>query len=329
MLRHFNINHMDINSIVNSARKIWLSTHLSADGDGIGSELAFYHALKKINKDVYLIHNDPIPPRYNFLVQDNLILNTQQVTESEYNENDVAFIFDTNDPHICQPLYDQLVAANITVIFVDHHIKLSQPSEKLIHFIDEKASCSGELTHELIQQLGIKLNLQMATCLYTSLLFDTQNFKNMRDPLKILKLAQKLIEAGAEHSTIQSHLFENWTVNKFNYLAKLIERVSYKNENTAIIRMSLADLAEYQLSSDEVSDIIDLFMGVKNLQVSILVREESSQYFKLSFRSRKNEILSWAQEFGGGGHLYSAGAWVRDTEYNILAKLDLLINKIS
>jgi nanoRNase/pAp phosphatase (c-di-AMP/oligoRNAs hydrolase) len=62
-------------------------------------------------------------------------------------------------------------------------------------------------------------------------------------------------------------------------------------------------------------------MSVKNLEASIVIREEANKYYKLSFRSRSYEILSWAREFGGGGHLYSAGAWVNDSEDNIIKKI--------
>jgi bifunctional oligoribonuclease and PAP phosphatase NrnA len=319
---------MDIVSLLKSARKVWLSTHLSSDGDGIGSELAFYHALRRSSVEAHVIHNDIVAPRYNFLTSSEIILLNSQVADSEFSSRDVAVIFDTNDPLICKPLIDRLQNSGMTIIFVDHHIEVKNKLPNSILHIDINASCTGELTYDLIQLLDVPLDSKIATCLYTSLLFDTQNFKNMRNPSKILGLAKILVEAGADHNNIQSSLFENWTINKFHYLAKLIDRVTYKNESTAIIRMSLADLQQHQLSPDEVSDIVDLFMGLKNLHVSIVVREESPNYFKLSFRSRKNEILSWAREFGGGGHLYSAGAWVNDSEKNILEKIETLISNI-
>jgi nanoRNase/pAp phosphatase (c-di-AMP/oligoRNAs hydrolase) len=62
-------------------------------------------------------------------------------------------------------------------------------------------------------------------------------------------------------------------------------------------------------------------MTTKSLEVSVVIREENINYHKLSFRSRSGEILSWAQQFGGGGHLYSAGAWVEDSASNILKKI--------
>ena len=91
--------------------------------------------------------------------------------------------------------------------------------------------------------------------------------------------------------------------------------------NVALISITKADLKEFNLIADDVSDIVDMFMSLKSLVVSIVIREEDRNFYKLSFRSRDYEILSWAREFGGGGHLRAAGAWVHDTYPAILAKI--------
>ena len=68
-MRQFTISNMDINSVISSAKNIWLSTHVSADGDGLGSEIAFFHALKKKGLSPKIIHVDAASERYNYLLQ--------------------------------------------------------------------------------------------------------------------------------------------------------------------------------------------------------------------------------------------------------------------
>jgi phosphoesterase RecJ-like protein len=320
---------MNINALVKAAKKIWLSTHIGADGDGLGSEMAFYFALKKAGCDVSIIHNDPVPPRYEFLTSGIEIFAANEITGQNFSEQDLCVIFDTHDPKLCQPLLGQLTKAKVQIVFVDHHVSDKANLARTTFHIDENANCTGELTLDLIEAMQIGLDKNIATNLYASLIFDTQNFKNMRNPIKILDMAKKLILAGADHKSLNRALFENWTINKFNYLSRLIKQVTYKNNDTAIISITKKDLIEFNLSADEVSDIVDLFMGLKNLNVSIVIREESHDFYKLSFRSRKNEILSWAREFGGGGHLHSAGAWVKAPESQIIEKINMLIQKSS
>ncbi len=315
---------MDIYQKIKSARKIWLSTHKNADGDGLGSEMAFFHALRSLSKEVAIVHNDKTPERYSFLIEESTIHLPDE--NLDLNEKDLAIIFDTHDPQLCAPFYELLEKNNVTVLFIDHHVPIRQKVENVIDIIDENACCTGEIVFGIIQNLQIKLTPKIATSLYASLLFDTQNFKFIRNSSKPHDLASILLKNGADHLLIQKNIFDNWSINKMNFLSLLIRNVQYlDNHKIALIRIGRQQLVDFNLNSDDVSDFVDLFMSIQSLDVSIVIREEKTNDFKLSFRSRTHEVLSWAQNFNGGGHLYSSGAWVKDTEDNILNKIDRLI----
>ena len=51
---------------IQSSNNIVLLCHNNPDGDAIGSTLAMYHALKKLDKEVDIVINKP-PKRFNFL----------------------------------------------------------------------------------------------------------------------------------------------------------------------------------------------------------------------------------------------------------------------
>jgi nanoRNase/pAp phosphatase (c-di-AMP/oligoRNAs hydrolase) len=51
-----------------AARRIVMTTHVNADGDGLGSEVALVHLLTAQGKSVALANPTPIPDRYRFLV---------------------------------------------------------------------------------------------------------------------------------------------------------------------------------------------------------------------------------------------------------------------
>lgn len=317
---------MDIYQQIRSARKIWLSTHKNADGDGLGSEMAFFHALKTLSKEVAVVHNDVSPDRYSFLVEKTQIYSPQENLDLQ--ATDLAFIFDTHDPNLCSPFFEQLQKNKVPVVFVDHHVPIREKIDNVTDIINETACCTGEIVYELIQNLNIKLNPKIATSLYASLLFDTQNFKFIRNSAKPYEMASILLKNGADHLLIQKNIFDNWSVNKMNFLSLLIRNVDYReNQKIALIRIGRQQLNDFKLDSDDVSDFVDLFMSIQSLEVAIVIREEKKDDFKLSFRSRTHEVLSWAQTFNGGGHLYSSGAWVSDTEENIILKLDQLIKK--
>lgn len=315
---------MNINQKIKSARKIWLSTHKNADGDGLGSEMAFFHALRTISKEVFIVHNDISPERYSFLIGKAPVLPANDSLDLQ--ENDLAIIFDTHDPKLCSPFFELLQKKNVHIIFVDHHVPIRKALENVEDIIDENACCTGEIVFDLIRELQVQMSPQIATALYASLLFDTQNFKFIRNSAKPHDMASTLLKCGADHSLIQKNIFDTWSINKMNFLSLLIRNVDYRdNYKIALIRISQQQLVDFDLDSDDVSDFVDLFMSIQSLEVSIVIREEKKKDFKLSFRSRTHEVLSWAQNFNGGGHLYSSGAWVNDTEENITSKIETLI----
>lgn len=316
---------MNISELIISAKTIWLSTHKSADGDGLGSEMALYYALKKKSHSVKVIHNDLAPKRYQFLLNGTEVIDTGAINKEIFSDQDVAIIFDTHDPKLCSPLFDYLQEAKTKIIFIDHHVLFEKKLEGILYHIDETASCTGEIVLDLINKMNIALDYKIATALYTSLLFDTQNFKHQRDSVKILDMAKTLILSGADHNRIHRELFDTWSIDKMNYLSRLINQVVYKNNEIAIIQITRSELNEFGLVADDVSDLVDLFMSVKNINISIVIREDGPNFHKLSFRSRTHEILSWAREFGGGGHLYSAGAWVHESCEVIINKINSLI----
>ncbi len=310
-----------------AANTVWLSTHKNADGDGLGSEVAAYYALQSLGKKVHIIHNDQAPKRYDFLTKDIEIFSSSSLDTLPFSEQDLVLIFDTHDPLLCAPLFGFLQEKQIALHFVDHHVPVKKVLPHVTYHIDESACCTGEIVFTLIKKLNIKFDQKIATALYASLIFDTQNFKFIRGSARPLLMGAELIEAGADHSKIQQNLYDNWTIQKMNYLAALIRMVTYKNTNKiALIKITKQDLQQHQLEADDVSDFVDLFMGIQSLDIAIVIREEAKDYYKLSFRSRTHEVLSWAQSFNGGGHLYSAGAWVQSSTEQIESRIDALIS---
>ena len=320
------LNMLKLTKRILQYTNIYLSTHKNADGDGLGSEVALYHALKKINKNVQLIANEEIPHRYSFLKKNLTFFTNENLKSIKPDPDSVFIIFDTHDPKLCENIYNYAQANNILLIFIDHHVPFKSINNNVEYYIDEEVSCTGEIVYNLIESLDIAIDPEIATALYASLIFDTQNFKHIKNEHTFI-LATKLIKLGANHKKIQHHIFDNWTIKKMQFLSDLVTHVEFKSSNrVALIRISKTDLSKFSLNNDDVSDFIDLFMQIQNLEIAIVLREEGDQYFKMSFRGRTQEVLSWAQSFGGGGHRYSSGAWVSDSEKNILNQIQNLVD---
>ena len=59
-------NFDEITKVLQKNNNFLITSHVNLDGDGIGSELAFYFILKKLNKNPIILNQDRLPKIYNF-----------------------------------------------------------------------------------------------------------------------------------------------------------------------------------------------------------------------------------------------------------------------
>lgn len=316
---------------IKKAKNILLTTHRDADGDGLGAEMALYHALKKINKSVSVYHVDPLPKKYESLISKNLI--------TVYNKNsvipkfDLALVFDTNDERLTEPLFSALSAQSIDIIFIDHHPMLKSGPTPKRYFIDHKAASTGEVTYQIIKSLDISIDSDIANALYTSIVFDTQLFRYIRSSTLSHEIVVQLLTHIKNPEAIHRKLFGGQTPEKMELLSRALGRMKYYNQNKiAVILLLHQDLAQLNLTAEDTRDVVDKIIDIDVVEVAVLFREDINSKFKISFRSKKNiDVLGISEKFGGGGHHHASGAYVAgsfdDLNKQVIDYLSELISK--
>lgn len=297
---------------VRKAKSIVLTTHRHCDGDGLGAQLALFHALKKMGKNVRVLNVDETPRRYGFLFVDKFVQAFEE-THDPLAQTDLAMIFDTNDHRLVEPLFSELKRKCKEVIFVDHHPALLHgPKPTPGSYIDTKAASTGELAYQLIQILGVPLDDMIARALYTSLAFDTQIFRFIRSSPASHLMAADLLRFEKNPEDIHRELFGNFTHRKVAFLSKALSQIEYfADGRLAVLRLRARDLLEHKLDLDESRDVVDMIMNIDTLEAAALFREDGPNAYKLSLRSRSGfQVLEIAERVGGGGHAYSAGAYL-------------------
>jgi phosphoesterase RecJ-like protein len=300
---------MSIAQHIQKAQIIVLTTHRQCDGDGLGCELALYYALKKVGKTVSVINVDSTPKKYRFLSPDNHI----QYFDKNPNlpsKIDLVLIFDTNDERLVEPLFSKLKATGAQILFIDHHPLLTNgPRPDFQSFIKMEAASTGEVVFDLLQLLKIPLDTNIARALYTSVTFDTQLYRFIRNSPKSHLVAAELLKFPINAEEIHRHLFSHQTVNKIAFMAKLFANIEYyANGSLACVIMSVKDMEKFQLDFDEVRDVTDQIMSIDSIEVALVIRQDSPNQMKVSLRSKGIiEVLSTAETIGGGGHWYASG----------------------
>ncbi|MBE8162475.1 MAG: bifunctional oligoribonuclease/PAP phosphatase NrnA [Bdellovibrionaceae bacterium] len=296
--------------LIQNSQSFIITTHKQCDADGLGSALAMLYALKKMGKSARLLLVDDLPDRYNFLNKD-LLVQTYNSPHTPIEDADVALIFDTNSESLVNPLYKELKKHCKYISFIDHHpFGDTLPTE--YSFIQVHSASTGELVFDLIQSLNVSLDKKIARSLYSSIAFDTQVFRYIRGSSRSLKICAELLEYEKEPEKIHNYLFASYSKNKISLLAEVFATVEYPLPEVVIAKVRLKDLEKHNLKMDDVRDILDLLMSIREITIGAFFREDHPNEFKLSLRSKGFlHINSIAKHFGGGGHKQAAGALIK------------------
>ena len=299
---------------IKKASRIMISTHKYPDGDGLGSELALYHALKKIQKDIRILNLDQVPSRYVFLNTDQHV-QSYRIKHSPLQKTDLALIVDTNDSRLLEDLFTQIENTCDQILFIDHHIPVKNgPQPTPGSYIDTNAASTGEMIFHLIKELNIPLDKDIARALYASIIFDTQFFRYVHNSGESHRITAELLEHEKNPMEVSQNIFGNYTVNKLKFLSKILSQVEYVNhQRFAILTITQKDILDHQLTYDDCLDVIDIVINVQSLEAAILFLEVKGQScYKISLRSKGTiNVSAIADKLGGGGHFHSSGAFVK------------------
>jgi phosphoesterase RecJ-like protein len=126
----------EICRIINEEDNFAIISHVSPDGDSIGSVLGLYSALKERRKHTKVFIDDKLPEKYSFLPgYDEISSNDEEFKDCEF-----IFILDCGDEERCGK-YKKLLNIGKTVINIDHHI--SNNSFGNLNYIEPEASSVG------------------------------------------------------------------------------------------------------------------------------------------------------------------------------------------
>lgn len=305
---------------IKQSQNIVLTTHISCDGDGLGSELAIYYCLLKLKKNVQVIHQEPLHKRYKFIDRDSVV-NT--VESSPKFKPDLVLAFDTNDQRMIEPVFSHF-EGQCEVIFVDHHVLLdSGPDLTENSIVDSEASSTGEMTYKLVKKLDVEIDKKIAEALYTSIAFDTHVFKFIRTSKASFEIAAKLMEYDVDVTWIHRMLFAHYSANKVKFMGLTLKDIDFSHDDKAgLLIINHKSISSANIELEEIHDFVDLILGVDTCQIAILARETSPDEFRISFRSKgKYRILTLAEKFGGGGHLLACGAIFNGSQQELTNKL--------
>lgn len=292
--------------LINKSKKIALTFHVSPDGDSIGSTLALYQGISSLKKDVYIISKEDIPEDFKFLPYAEVITKSQGEV---LDDTDLVIVLDCgNLPRINANIDTE----NKRYIFVniDHHISNELYGD--YNFVNPNAACMGEIVYEMLKSLDVKVNKNMASCLYTSILTDTGSFRYSNTTSGTHCVAGDLIDIGIDFSSIHRKIFDNKKFIRFKFYGEIFDKMELVEDEICVMKVTQDMFKKFNIDSGEdTSDIVSFGGTMKEVEVTLLLKEKKDE-IKISLRSKsKVDVRNIAGKFGGGGHIRAAGASIK------------------
>ncbi len=282
-------------TLLNSATNIVLVSHISPDGDTLGSALALAEGLKSLGKQVIVTVDDLIGSTYSFLPG---IADIVTPVEGQVLAADLLVAIDSSSIDRLGVL-SQLVQAPI--LNIDHHISNTKFADFL--YLDATASATGEIIYSLLRQLQVDISLGMATNLYVAIVTDCGYFKYSNTTPKCMMTAAELVELGVKPNEVSDNL-EMKSRDNLLLLRQILNTLAFAAEGKiASIEISLAN---YNKDID-TDAFIQYPRYIEGVEVAFMFKAVEQNVTRVSMRSRTIDVSSIALSFGGGGHKRAAG----------------------
>lgn len=298
---------------IKNSNNIVITTHLSPDGDALGSSLALYHFLKNNEKNVSVIVPNSFPYFLEWMEGADQIINYEfkSKTADRLIENaDLIFSLDYNIPKRIGRMAESFISSHAAKILIDHHLLPGDCFDVIISY--PQISSTSELIFRTLYQAGEfeAITRTIAECIYCGMMTDTGGFTFNSNNPEIYEIISLLLQKGIDKDVIYSRVFHNYNEERFRLLGyTLSQRMkTYPELHTALIWLSLEDQKQFVFSKGDTEGFVNYPLNIQGIVFSVFIREDEN-LIKISFRSQgsfpSNEFA--ASFFNGGGHLNASG----------------------
>lgn len=297
----------EVAAALTPATQVVLTTHVNADGDGVGSEVGLWHLLRARGVPAVIANPTPIPERFRFLVPDGADHSDRAVKALERAE--LIVVLDIGDLGRVGDLGRRVSARGVPVACIDHHVSPGSlpPGPRLV---DPTATATAELVYDLAVSAGWPLTAECARALYVGILTDTGGFRFANTTPRALRVAAALLEAGVNPESIYEQVYASAPEGRVRLLAEVLATLVVEGElGLAWVTVPPGALERYDADADDLDGIVEFARSVAGTRLALLFRQLASGKVKVSFRSRGPvDVAELAHRFGGGGHVKAAGA---------------------
>ena len=308
-----NIDHVE--KWFERADRIVIVSHVSPDGDAIGSSLGLWHFLNTQDKTVHVIVPNAFPdflkwmPGAKEVIQYNRY---KEFADKLIMEADVICCLDFNVLSRIDEMEEIVSASPGRKMIVDHHLYPGDFARIVISH--PQISSTSELVFRLICQLGnfSDITKEAAECIYTGMMTDTGGFTYNSNNREIYLIIGELLSKGIDKDEIYRKVFNTHSEGRLRLMGYVLyEKMQvFPQFNAALISLTREEQQKFEYKKGDTEGFVNMPLSMKGICFSVFLREDTEKdMVKVSLRSVGtfpcNEVA--AEFFNGGGHLNASG----------------------
>ncbi len=299
---------LELKNKIEQAESIIIFSHVSPDGDTLGSNIALSLMIEKyFNKKVDSVYVGFLPSLYSYLPEYNRFKDVQTIDEKKKYDLAIAVDVASKDRLISGAfIYDN---ANFK-INIDHHKTNNGYGD--LNIIEGNAACVGVILYKIFTEWNLEIPKDVARCIYTSLLTDTGGFKYENTTPETFMLAADLVKLGVSPTYEFRSCYETKPQSMVQFQAYIVTNTCfYNNGQIAFAKITRSDMSKFNATDDFTEGIVEVLRSSKNVEIAAILKETKEGYTKVSLRSKTKDIIPIVIDFGGGGHTFAAGCTIK------------------
>jgi bifunctional oligoribonuclease and PAP phosphatase NrnA len=294
-------------------RRVAISTHLNADGDGCGSESALARLLAARGLRPRIVNPTPWPDMFDFLLGDDVDDQTSRGSKA-LRDIDLLIVLDISDVKRLGNLTETVRALSIPKLVIDHHQPSDDPAGTLT--VSDTAACAtAELVYDLASVMGWEITPAIARSLYTGMLTDTGGFRFSNTTPRCLSVAGQLLACGVDPEEMYTRIYASAPAGRVRLMAEVLGTLQVDEAHgLSWLTMGPDALERHGVKAEDLDGIVEHARSIAGTRMALFFRDLGHGKVKVSLRSvGGTDVNAFAKQFGGGGHAKASGAMLPGT----------------
>lgn len=319
---------------LDKAEKFVIVTHVSPDGDAIGSSLGLRHFLEMQEKTVQVIVPNGFPDFLHWMDGAKDILRYDKYSEFANKliaEADVICCVDFNCLKRIDAMGESVSTSSARKIMIDHHPE-PEPFCDITISHPEVASAS-ELVFRFICRLGYfeDVTKECAECIYTGMMTDTGGFTYNSNNREIYFIIGELLEKGIDKDAIYRKVFGSQSESRMRLMGHVLTNMKlFPEYHASLMTLTKNDMEQFHFVRGDSEGFVNMPLSIKGICFSAFIREDTEKpQINVSLRSVGdfpcNQVA--AEFFNGGGHLNASGGEVLGTMEDAIQRFYAALEK--